>query len=639
MLLNYVQKYAVEFISDPCLVIAGAGSGKTRVIINKIIYLIKNCGVQAKNIFALTFTNKAANEMKERIKNVLGKNKTNSINVSTFHSLGIKILKLDDNNLYIKSNFSIFDRYEQKIILKDITKNFLNKDSKLLKKLVFFISKCKNEFIDYKIAKKIAKNSLDYVFANCYEVYEKYLRNFNILDFDDLVFLPVLLLKNNIFLRNFFKKKVKYLLVDEYQDTNIVQYKLIKLLNNSKNFTLVGDDDQSIYSWRGANPNNFFLLNNDYPNLKIIKLEHNYRSSGRILNAANMLISNNSHLFSKKLFSNLKYGSSINIISANNEFDECNRVINEITKFCISKNYKYNDFAILYRNNQQVKILEKIFLTRSIPYKIFSNTSLFNMLEIKNLLNYLKLIINPNNDFSFLQVINTPNRKIGKITLSKLKLLSKNNNISLFESCLSKKLYKILNKNSINNLKNFVSWFNKILIFSKSNPSKVLYKIVKDTNYVSWIKKKNSNLEKLNICIKNLNIFLLWVKNFCKNKDENYKLIFQEIIEKLLVEDENEKKNFKEKQFVKFMTLHASKGLEFPFVFIIGMEEGILPHYTSIINNDIDEERRLIYVGITRAKKQLTLTFSKVRKRFGENISTIPSRFINELPKKDLKWI
>ncbi|WP_343154775.1 UvrD-helicase domain-containing protein [Buchnera aphidicola (Pseudoregma panicola)] len=639
MLLNYVQKYAVEFISDPCLVIAGAGSGKTRVIINKIVYLIKSKGIKAENIFALTFTNKAANEMKERIKNILGKNRTYFKNVYTFHSLGMKILKLDNKNLYTKENFSIFDRYEQNIILKDITKFFLNKDLKLLKKLIFFISKCKNELIDFRKAKKMAKSSLDYIFANCYEVYEKYLRNFNILDFDDLVFLPVLLLKNDILLRNIFRKKVKYLLVDEYQDTNIVQYKLIKLLNNSKNFTLVGDDDQSIYSWRGANPNNFFLLKNDYPNLKIIKLEHNYRSSGRILNAANMLISNNSHLFSKKLFSNLEYGSSINIISANNEFDECNRVVNEINKFCILNNYKYNDFAILYRNNQQVKILEKILLIRSIPYKIFSNTSLFDTLEIKNLLNYLKLIINPNNDFSFLQVINTPNRKIGKITLSKLKILSKKNNISLFKSCLNKKLDKFLNKNSINNLKNFIFWFNKILFFSKHNPSKVLYKIVEDTNYINWIKRKNYNKEKLNLSIKNLKIFLLWVKNFCKNKNKNYKLIFQEIIEKMLVEDENEKKDFKEKQFVKLMTLHASKGLEFPFVFIIGMEEGILPHYTSIVNNDIDEERRLTYVGITRAKKQLTLTFSKIRKKFGENINTTPSRFINELPKKDLKWI
>ncbi|BGI51622.1 MAG: DNA helicase Rep [Buchnera aphidicola (Ceratovacuna japonica)] len=639
MLLNCVQKNAVKLISNPCLVIAGAGSGKTRVIINKIVYLINKCGINAKNIFALTFTNKAASEMKERIKKILGNKKSDYLNISTFHSLGIKILKLDHSNLYTKKNFSIFDRYEQNIILKDITKRFLNRDTKLLKKLIFFISKCKNDFVNYNIAKKIANNSLDYIFASCYEIYQKYLRNFNILDFDDLIFLPVLLLKKNVLLRNFFKKEVKYLLVDEYQDTNFVQYELIKMLNNSKNFTLVGDDDQSIYSWRGANPKNFSLLKNDYPKLKIIKLEHNYRSSGRILNAANILISNNSHLFSKKLFSNFKYGSYINIISADNEFDECNRVIDEINKNCILKNYEYNDFAILYRNNQQVKILEKILLIRSIPYKIFSNTSLFNILEIKNLLNYLKLIINPNNDFSFLQVINTPNRKIGKVTLSKLKLLSKNNNISLFKSCSSKKLCKIFNKKSVNNLKKFIIWFNKIIIFSIKSPDKVLYKIVKDTNYIDWIKKKKYNLEKFETCIKNLKIFLSWVKNFCKNKNKDYKLIFQEIIEKLVVEDENSKKDFKKKKFIKLMTLHGSKGLEFPFVFIMGMEEGILPHYSSISNNDIDEERRLTYVGITRAKKKLILTFSKTRRKYGENISTIPSRFINELPKKDLKWI
>ncbi|WP_343189940.1 UvrD-helicase domain-containing protein [Buchnera aphidicola (Astegopteryx bambusae)] len=639
MLLNNVQKYAVEFISNPCLVIAGAGSGKTRVIINKIVYLIKTCKLDPKNIFALTFTNKAAIEMKNRIKKILDNKNANFLNISTFHTLGIKILKLDHENLFVKSNFSIFDRSEQNIILKDIAKKFLNGNSNLLKKLIFFISKCKNEFINFYDAKKLAKNSLDNIFANCYEIYEKYLRNFNILDFDDLVFLPVLLLKKNLFLRNFFRKKIKYLLVDEYQDTNIVQYKLIKLLNNSKNFTLVGDDDQSIYSWRGANPKNFFLLNHDYPNIKIIKLEHNYRSSGRILNVANMLISNNSHLFSKKLFSNFEYGSTIKIISAKNELDECNRIVDEIIKYYNFSKNEYNDFAILYRNNQQVKILEKVLLIRSIPYKIFSNTSLFHTVEIKNLLNYLKLIININNDFSFLQVINTPNRKIGKITLHKLKKFSEENKISLFKSCSHKKIHKNLNLYSLKNLKKFILWFNKILIFSKSYPEKVLYKIVKDTNYISWIEKKNNNSEKLYCCIKNLKTFLLWVKNFCINRNKDNKLIFQEIVEKLLIEDENDRKDIKNKNFVKLMTLHSSKGLEFPFVFIMGMEEGLLPHYSSIVSNKIDEERRLAYVGITRAKKQLILTFSKIRKKYGENISTTPSRFIKELPKKDLKWI
>ncbi|WP_343189081.1 UvrD-helicase domain-containing protein [Buchnera aphidicola (Chaitoregma tattakana)] len=639
MLLNNIQKCAVEFISDPCLVIAGAGSGKTRVIINKIIYLIEKHGINAKNIFALTFTNKAANEMKSRIRCILGRCKTRLLNISTFHSLGIKILKLDNSNLYIKSNFSIFDKSEQNSILKDITKNFLKNNLSLLKRLSSFISKCKNEFISYNYAKKMATNSLDYVFANCYETYEKYLRSFNILDFDDLVFLPVLILKKNISLRNYFRKKIKYLLVDEYQDTNLVQYKLIKLLNNSKNFTLVGDDDQSIYSWRGANPKNFFFLSNDYPKIKVIKLEHNYRSSGRILNVANNLISNNSHLFTKKLFSSFKYGEFIKVISAKNEFDECNRVVDEILKYHNLNNKNYNDFAILYRNNQQSKILEKILLIRSVPYKIFSNVSLFKIYEIKNLLNYLKLIINPDNDFSFLQIINTPNRKIGKITLSKLKKSAKKNKISLFKFCLDKKNFKMLSKNSINNLEKFIIWFNEILDFSNYFPDKVLYKIVKDTNYLSWMKKKHSNLEKLNFCIKNLKIFLSWVKDFCKNKAHNYKLLFQQVIEKLLVEDDSTTDSFKKKNFVNLMTLHSAKGLEFPFVFIIGMEEGILPHYSSIATNDIDEERRLIYVGITRAKEQLTLTFSKTRKKFGEKIFTTPSRFIQELPKKDLQWI
>ncbi|WP_343188210.1 UvrD-helicase domain-containing protein [Buchnera aphidicola (Ceratoglyphina bambusae)] len=638
MLLNFFQNYAVKFISKPCLVIAGAGSGKTRVIINKIIYLINDCGFNSKDIFALTFTNKAANEMKDRIKNVLGEFKSNNLHISTFHSLGIKILRLDRNNLYTKSNFSIFDRYEQNIILKEITKNFLNKDLNLLKKLIFFISKCKNKLIDSYIAKKHAKNSLEHIFANCYEIYEKYLRNLNILDFDDLVFLPVLLLKKDKNLRNYFKRKIKYLLVDEYQDTNVVQYKLIKLLNNSKNFTLVGDDDQSIYSWRGANPKNFFLLNNDYPKLKIIKLEHNYRSSGRILHVANSLISNNSHLFSKKLFSNFSYGSFIKIISARNELDECNRVADEIIKYNNIYNNNYNDFAVLYRNNQQSRILEKILLTRSIPYKIFSNISLFNILEIKFLLNYLKLIINPNNDFSFLQVVNVPNRKIGKITLSKLIKWSKRNKTSLFKSCLDKNINTKINNNSYNNLRKFGNWFTKILVFSSSKPSKVLYKIIKDINYIDWLKKRIKNSEKFNFCIKNINLFLKWFEDFFKKKKKkNYKIIFQEIIENLLIDDNNLEKN--NRNFINLMTLHSSKGLEFNFVFIIGLEEGIIPHYSNLSNSDIDEERRLMYVGITRAKKQLTLTFSKIRQKYGEKIFTTPSRFLYELPKKDLKWI
>lgn len=432
-------------------------------------------------------------------------------------------------------------------------------------------------------------------------------------------------------------KKIKYLLVDEYQDTNTVQYELIKLLSQyHSNFTLVGDDDQSIYSWRGARLKNFSLLKLDYPELHVIKLEHNYRSSGRILKVANFLINNNYHFFKKKLFSNLEYGPIINIISAKNSEEESELISKKILLHKSLNITQYQDYAILYRNNSQVKIFEKNFINAQIPYRVISNPSFFSRPEIKVLLAYLKLILNPNNDIAFLKIINFPPRGIGNITLNKLKEWSKAKQKSLFCSSSDIILKDVLTVRSIHALKNFVTLIEKLKKNIFINPLETLNTFMFDIKYDKWLLKTVKDVKLYQLIIKNIRMLLNCISRLIYNFNNTDKSLF-EIINQFILENELYDSDIIEEDKVQLMTLHASKGLEFSYVFIIGMEEGILPHYTSISDN-IDEERRLTYVGITRAKKELCLSYSRVRTQYGTLKNTKPSRFLLELPQGDVLW-
>ena len=640
MSLNESQKTAINYVSGPCLILAGAGSGKTKVIINKIIHLIKQYNYNPSQIAAITFTNKAACEMKSRILNILPSKITNKIKISTFHSLGLEIIKSELKLLNIKSGFSIFDEQDQIAILQEIV---LTKDRNFLYRIRQAISNWKNKLFNPDQAKKYSTSFQELKFSDYYKLYNTYLNSSNTLDFDDLIFLPTILFKNNKLSRERWNRKIKYLLVDEYQDTNFIQYELIKLLSmKSSNFTLVGDDDQSIYSWRGANVNNFLSLKRDYPCLHTIVMQRNYRSSGRILKVANKLIENNSHTFRKKLFSNFSYGSVIQIISASNEEDEANLILEKIYADKTTNKTQYKDYAILYRSNYQVKVFEKVLVKFKIPYYILANTSFFSRSEIKDLLAYLKLIVNPNDDISFLRIINKPLRGIGIITLTKLKKWGKERNKSLFYASLDVGLKFILPTYNFKKLQEFVCFIEKITYQIQLNPIKILKTLVIETKYEEWLSKNCVDFKLRTECVNNIKILFDWIIDELKQKINNSKTFtmkfLSEIISGFVIQNSLNENLKNESDYIQLMTLHASKGLEFLYVFMIGMEEGILPHHRSVTNNDIDEERRLTYVGITRTKKELFLSYARKRSKYGIIVNTTPSRFLLELPKSDLSW-
>ncbi|BBI01443.1 ATP-dependent DNA helicase RepA [Buchnera aphidicola (Nipponaphis monzeni)] len=639
MYLNITQKKIIKYSHGPCLVLAGAGSGKTRVVISKIIYLINVCKVKSENIVAITFTNKSAQEMQlQLIKHFKNCNNKIKVNISTFHSFGLRIIKSELFHLNLKANFSLLNQEDKLFLLKTFTKSVFKKNNDLLLKLSSKISYWKNKLIDPLNAKLKSITNLDKTFAMYYDLYQFHLNNFNKLDLDDLIFIPTLLLKNNASARLRWQKKVDYLLVDEYQDTNVIQYNLIKMLN-PKNFTLVGDDDQSIYSWRGAEPKNLLFLKIDYPHLKIFKLEQNYRSSGRILKASNKLIANNLHIYKKSLITQLKYGSKIKILQNINEEYEAKNIAKEIVSHYKKFNTQFSDYAVLYRSNQQSKILESIFIKNHIPYNINNRTQFLKFFEIKILMNYLKFILNPNDNFYFLKVINVPGRKIGISTIKKLKSWAIKNNISLYKTCYNDNLEKILSKNKVKSLKKFIKWIKESIVLSDVQPMQIISHIIKNINYKNWLKESSKDLVEFKKNVKNISIFVNLINELLIGNSQHPQMTLSEIVSYLtLYEDVNVNRRSHLKG-VFLMTLHASKGLEFPFVFIAGLEEGILPHYSSISQNNIEEERRLMYVGMTRAKKELTLTFANKRSNYGLTTLSKYSRFLLELPQEDLVWI
>ncbi|WP_295165091.1 DNA helicase Rep [uncultured Buchnera sp.] len=640
MHLNSAQKNAIELTNGPCLILAGAGSGKTKVIVNKIIYLINNCKYNPHNIAAVTFTNKAAYEMRIRLSEYLNTSKIKKMIISTFHSLGLEIIKKEIDTLNFNSNFTLIDETDQKILLKKICKKEISNNVQSLKKLKFMISFWKNKFLSPSKVQSLIKCSEDEDFAYIYKKYKNYLYEFNMLDFDDLICIPTLLLKNNKIIKTRWQKKISYLLVDEYQDTNNSQYELIKMLTNTdSSFTLVGDDDQSIYSWRGANPQNIFLLKKDFPNLKVITMEHNYRSSGRILKVANALISNNTHYLQKKLFSKLQYGNVIEILIGQSEEDEAEKIVKKIISQYSLKNIRYKDCAILYRGNYQSRILEKVLIKENIPYNISEKASFFSRPEIKDLLSYLRVIINPDDNHAFMKIINIPSRQIGLVTLKKLEKWANKSNKSLFQASNDVEIKNFLKAKTIDNIKKFICKIKKFTEWSYSKPSNILDDIIYDLEYEKWLSKILKESNKIKNSINNIHTLSKWFKNMLKGDDFEKPMTLSQIVTRMTIRDIAESNITEKKEDqIQLMTLHASKGLEFSSVFIIGMCEGILPNQKSIISNNIEEERRLTYVGITRAKKQLFFTYCCRRTQYGQTLDMLPSRFLFELPKEDLKW-
>ncbi|EGR1310634.1 TPA: DNA helicase Rep [Vibrio cholerae] len=642
MKLNPRQDEAVKYVSGPCLVLAGAGSGKTRVITNKIAYLVQQCGYKARNIAAVTFTNKAAREMKERVAQTLGKGESRGLMVSTFHTLGLNIIRREFKALGLKAGFSLFDDQDQLALLKELTEKQLDGDKDLLRLLLSTISNWKNDMLTPPQAKAMAKGEQQQLFAHCFELYQKQMQSYNALDFDDLILLPVLLLRSNEEVRQRWQNRIRYLLVDEYQDTNTSQYELVKLLVGERGrLTVVGDDDQSIYSWRGAKPQNLVLLGEDFPSLKLIKLEQNYRSTSRILRAANILIANNPHVYQKALFSELAEGEKLKVILANNEDHEAERVTAEIIAHKFLNRTEYRDYAILYRGNHQSRLIEKSLTQNRVPYKLSGGTSFFARAEIKDIMAYLRVLVNPDDDNAFLRIVNTPKREIGPATLEKLGSYANMRGKSLFTASFELGLEQHLSGRGLENLRRFTEWLVAIADNAeRGNTVEAVRALVRDIRYEDWLYETSASPKAAEMRMKNVSDLYSWIVADLEgdNPDQQEKTL-KEVVQRLTLRDMMERgEENDDSDAVQLMTLHASKGLEFPYVYLIGAEEGILPHQTSIDEENIEEERRLMYVGITRAQRELTFMVCKERRQFGELIKPTQSRFLDELPQEDIEW-
>ena len=639
--LNPQQDQAVKLTTSPLLVLAGAGSGKTAVITQKIVHLINHCGYQAKNIAAVTFTNKAAKEMKARVTKLLGDSNAKGLIVSTFHNLGLNIIRREYKALGFRKNFTIFDDQDSFQLIKELCKKSDDADKKEMLDILAQISRWKNDLILPDRAIAIADNQELILAAKLYDAYTRSLRAFNAVDFDDLILIPTLLLMNDQKVRERWHNKIRYLLVDEYQDTNTSQYELVKLITGRLgNFTVVGDDDQSIYSWRGAQPKNLELLQKDFPNLRVVKLEQNYRSAGRILKSANVLIQNNEHIFKKRLWSDKHYGEPIRILSAKNDNDEADRVTKEILSARINKNIPYKDFAILYRGNHQSRLLEKFLVDKQIPYKISGTTSFFARSEIKDVMAYFRLLVNQDDDNAFIRIANVPRREIGVTTLEKLGSYANERHISLFESIFEVGLEHTLTGKGLAAVRRFGELIAKASDnIRRGDSMSVIREMIAYIGYQGFLFDNSSSPKAAEYRWSNVETLLGWIESGLENNkladDPFAETITKLCLREMLDRGEEEEEDVNE---VQLMTLHASKGLEFPHVYLVGMEEELLPHKSSIEEDNVEEERRLAYVGITRAEESLSIIVAEKRQRYGEMVDSVPSRFLEEMPQEDLEW-
>nr|WP_298411371.1 DNA helicase Rep [uncultured Halomonas sp.] len=639
--LNPRQQEAVRYIDGPCLVLAGAGSGKTSVITSKIAYLVQECGMSARKIAAVTFTNKAAREMKERVGQLLQGREGHGLTVSTFHTLGLNIIRAELKTLGYKPGFSLFDPEDAKALLRDLMNKDAQVDADQINRVQSQISTWKNDLILPGPALSHAADEDEQYAARLYEVYNRHLKAYNAVDFDDLILLPVVLLQSDPEALARWQRKIHYMLVDEYQDTNVSQYLLVKLLMQERaTFTVVGDDDQSIYAWRGARPENLVTLGEDFPRLRVIKLEQNYRSTGVILRAANTLIANNPHVYEKTLWSDMGPGDPIRIVVNRHEEAEAERVASEILTRRIKESAEWRDFAVLYRGNFQARLLELKLQHYQIPYKLSGGTSFFSRNEIKDAMAYLRLLINPGDDNAFLRIVNVPRREIGPGTLEKLANYATERDGSLFAACHELGLEQVLSTRAVERLGRFVHFIDGVRKrMDQGDAIAAIREMVRDMDYESWLYQNASAPTIAERRMANVWILIDQLEKSMEREEGEEtddvesaisRLVLRDILEQQAEEDDSDR--------VQLLTMHASKGLEFPHVYLMGLEEDLLPHRNSIESGTVEEERRLAYVGITRARRTLTLTLARQRKAYGELMDCTPSRFLDELPAEDLEW-
>jgi ATP-dependent DNA helicase Rep len=628
--LNSVQREAATYLDGPLLVLAGAGSGKTRVITHKIAYLLEERGYLARNIAAITFTNKAANEMRERVGTLLQGKNTKGLMVSTFHSLGMSILRAEANLLGYKKQFSIFDSSDTWKIFSELTNSG---DKQEIRELQTQISNWKSSFITPDLAMEKAEDDETKVHARIYTRYQETLRAYQAVDFDDLIHLPVVLFKQHSEALLRWQLKIHYLLIDEYQDTNDCQYQLTKLLAGERAaFTAVGDDDQAIYAWRGASIENLHNLRNDHSNLRVIKLEQNYRSSQRILKVANHLINHNTKVFEKKLWSDHGIGDTIRVYAARDDENEAESVVMKLMAHKFEHRTKYADYAILYRSNHLSRAFEEQLRAQHVPYTVSGGTSFFDRAEIKDIISYLRLIVNSDDDPAFIRAITTPKRGIGNATLEKLGSHAGSRQISLFEAAFEPSIQQLLSAHQYEDLMTFCNFINRIQERSDKDPcAELLDEILRAINYEAWLYDTQESRQ-AEVKWKNVEDFIGWLKRKAEADEKSLKEMVQTIALINMLEGKD-----KEQDAVSLSTLHAAKGLEFPHVFIIGAEEDILPFRDSD-EKQIEEERRLMYVGITRAERSLQISYCNRRKRGKDWFACEPSRFLEEMPEAELTY-
>lgn len=627
--LNPMQKEAVEQTEGPCLVIAGAGSGKTKVLTYKVAYLMQK-GIKPWNILAITFTNKAANEMKERVQALVG-NAIDDIWLGTFHSICVRILRKFIDRLGYDNSFVIFDTSDQKTLVKNCLKE-LNIDSKLFtdKSVINEISNAKNDMLDPELY--IEQNSGDYrkdVIGKIYTLYQKKLKDNNAVDFDDIINLTIKIFMNNPDVLDYYSDKFKYILVDEYQDTNKSQFQLVSLLaSRYGNITAVGDSDQSIYSFRGADITNILNFEKDFPGTTIVKLEQNYRCSGNILKAANAVIKNNGDKFGKRLWTENEEGTLPTVYCGEDEYHEGSYIVEQINHLRREEYMHNSDFAVLYRMNSQSRAIEDILRREDIPYKIIGGLKFYERKEIKDTIAYLRLIANQSDNLSFERVINEPKRGVGKTSLEKIQQISSALGISEYEVVKNADQYvpKIYEST-----RTFVNTIEELK--SLELPLEELIKqVLKKSGYTDSL--KNENTVEAESRIENIEEFLTVAIEFEKEAVDKS---LNEFLNSISLSSDTDKLEETD-DMVTLMTLHSAKGLEYPVVFLVGMEEGIFPGYQSMGEpRELEEERRLFYVGITRAKRFLYLTLASKRTIFGSTSYNQPSRFLREIPKELLE--
>ena len=628
--LNDKQKEAAEYVDGPLLILAGAGSGKTRVLTYKIAYLLEKEIVKPWQILAITFTNKAAKEMKERVNSLIG-DIANDIWLGTFHSVCVRILKREITLLGYGTDFNIFDELDKEKVLKEVVKK-LNLDDKKypISYLKSEISKAKENMKDAKKyqAESIGDFRKEQV-SKVYFMYEDTLKKNNSIDFDDIIMLTVELFVKYPDRLIYYQQKFRYILVDEYQDTNKIQFLLISLLSSAHgNICVVGDESQSIYGFRGADISNILNFENEFPNAKIVKLEQNYRSTKNILNAANNVIKNNKSKIDKKLWTDNNDGEKIEYKTLGNEYEEVEYIVDEIDKICREYKKTYKDFAVLFRTNAQARVLEEVFMRSGTPYKLIGGIKFYSRKEIKDLTSYLKLIQNVNDNIALKRIINEPKRGIGERAIDKLDLLAASNNMSIFEYIQDP--VNITGLRCQANLIHFRDMINDLIEKKdKIKISELMKLILKNSGYEDMLNENDSKENEMRF--ENLMEFIGVAIEFENENADNKLSDFLDSIALVSDVDKLDETN----EAVTLMTMHSAKGLEFPVVFLVGMEEGLFPSKRSIEEDEeVEEERRLCYVGITRAKEKLYITNASKRTLYGSTTYTMPSRFVGEIPEE-----